>query len=92
MTAPGWYARGPQGSSIHAGSDVPASGIGNDGDLYLRTSNGDLYTKTAGAWTITGNLQGPTGPGGGTTIVDNGDGTIAITSTSSGGDISGGTP
>jgi hypothetical protein len=35
-----------------------------DGDYYLRTSNGDVYNKIAGTWTVIANIEGPTGPTG----------------------------
>lgn len=59
MTSAGWYARGPRGSSISAGSGAPSGG--NDGDLYVRTSNGDLYAKASGTWSVVGNIRGPGG-------------------------------
>lgn len=31
------------------GEDVPSSGIGQDGDLYLQ-SNGDVYVRDDGRW------------------------------------------
>jgi len=46
-----------------SGSGVPSSGLGSNGDMYLRTSNGDVYgPKTAGSWgSVVSNLIGPTG-------------------------------
>ena len=65
MTTPGWYARGPKGSSILTGSTAPASDLGADGDSYLRITagagNGDLYAKASGSWSVVGNIQGPEG-------------------------------
>ena len=50
------------------GSGAPAGGLGNVGDWYLNTSNGDVYEKTASAtWTLRTNITGPAG-GAGTTI------------------------
>ena len=48
------------------GSGVPSSGLGNNGDVYVDTASGDLYTKTAGAWSTSVNIKGPTGPTGAT--------------------------
>lgn len=43
---------------------APASNIGQPGDVYLNTSNGDLYTNVNGTWTKDMNLVGPQGPEG----------------------------
>ena len=45
------------------GTTAPDSTIGKSGDVYLNTSNGDLYKKTD-AWAVIGNLKGPQGPQG----------------------------
>lgn len=58
-------ATGLTGSMVRYGTTVPASGLGNDGDLYLR-NNGDLYDKAGGAWTLRTSLIGPQGPQGAT--------------------------
>lgn len=58
-------ATGLTGSMVRYGTTVPASGLGNDGDLYLR-SNGVLYDKAGGAWTLRTSLIGPQGPQGAT--------------------------
>lgn len=58
-------ATGLTGSMVRYGTTVPASGLGNDGDLYLR-SNGDLYDKAGGVWTLRTSLIGPQGPQGAT--------------------------
>lgn len=52
---------GPQatGSSFIAGVGVPASSIGNNGDLYVDTATSNLYgPKTAGNWGSAFQLQG----------------------------------
>lgn len=49
------------GTTWYSGSGVPGGGTGADGDFYLRTSNGDVYVKAAGTWSVTANLTGPTG-------------------------------
>jgi len=52
------------------GAGTPSSGLGNNGDYYLNTTNGDIYEKAGGTWTLVGNIKGPAGPGvatGGTT-------------------------
>jgi hypothetical protein len=44
-----------------SGSGVPSNGLGNDGDFYLNTANGDVYSKSSGSWTLQGNIKGATG-------------------------------
>lgn len=46
-----------------SGSGAPAGGLGSDGDMYLDTSNGDVYgPKSSGAWgAAVSNIIGPTG-------------------------------
>jgi collagen type VII alpha len=58
---------GAAGSKWWTGSGVPASGLGVDGDFYIR-SNGDVYgPKTSGAWgSVQFSLLGPTGATGST--------------------------
>jgi len=41
---------GVDGSKWYEGTTVPSSGTGVDGDFYLRTTTGDVYTKTGGSW------------------------------------------
>lgn len=45
------------------GTTVPAAGTGANGDMYLRTTTGDIYgPKAAGAWgAIVANIKGPQG-------------------------------
>jgi hypothetical protein len=43
------------------GTGVPSAGLGNDGDVYVDTASGALYTKTAGAWSTSVNIIGPQG-------------------------------
>jgi len=49
---------GLNGTSFLQGSGVPSSGLGENGDSYLDIGNGDVYLKTAGAWAVTGNING----------------------------------
>ncbi len=54
---------GPQGTGwIASGSGAPSGG--NDGDYYLRTSNGDVYYKSSGTWSVVTNITGPEGAAG----------------------------
>jgi len=55
---------GTNGSTIATGSGAPSGG--NDGDLYIRTSNYDLYKRITGTWTVIGNVKGRTGATGST--------------------------
>lgn len=55
---------GGGGSTWYDGAGAPAGGLGADGDYYLRTSNGNVYTKAGGAWTVVGNIRGPAGADG----------------------------
>lgn len=63
VAGPSGGSVGPAGAAFRSGTGVPSSGLGSDGDTYLNTSNGDTYSKAAGAWTLTGNLRGPAGSG-----------------------------
>jgi hypothetical protein len=62
----------PQGVAVPQwlnGAGAPASTLGRDGDYYVNNTNGDVYTKSGGAWgsPIT-NIKGPTGPAGATNM------------------------
>ena len=41
---------GGGGFTLHVGAGAPGSSLGEDGDWYLRTSNGQWYEKVSGAW------------------------------------------
>jgi hypothetical protein len=58
----------PLGSATawYDGAGAPSGGLGEDGDYYLRTSNGDVYAKASGAWGVVGNILGPQGATGAT--------------------------
>lgn len=64
-------ATGPQGPAgidgerWYTGAGAPSAGTGANGDLYLNTSNGDVYEKISGSWgSPIANLKGPTGASG----------------------------
>ncbi len=57
-------SNGTNGSVWRDGSGVPSNSLGVDGDYYLRTSNGDVYFKASGAYSIVGNIKGATGSSG----------------------------
>ena len=48
---------------VLTGLTGPNSGQGKDGDLYVDTDSGDVFTKANGTWNKAGNIQGPMGPG-----------------------------
>ncbi|WP_269543163.1 hypothetical protein [Cerasicoccus fimbriatus] len=47
----------------HTASGDPTGGLGNDGDFYLDSSDGDFFTKVSGSWQSEGNLKGASGDG-----------------------------
>jgi len=51
----------PAGTLWFYGIGEPLADIGADGDFYLDTASGDLYSKQSGEWVLIGNLQGPDG-------------------------------
>ena len=55
---------GDPGSVWRDGSTVPSNTLGIDGDYYLRTTNGDVYQRAVGVYSIVTNIEGPTGPTG----------------------------
>ena len=55
---------GGGGSTWFDGAGVPSSGTGSNGDYYLNTTNGDVYNKSAGTWSVVGNIKGPQGDAG----------------------------
>lgn len=55
---------GSPGAIWYSGAGAPAGGTGINGDFYLRTSNGDVYVKSAGAWSVIVNIMGPAGADG----------------------------
>jgi hypothetical protein len=61
--------KGPAGSTggrWYTGTAVPTSATGNDGDLYLKTDTSDVYSRSAGAWSIIANINGAIGATGAT--------------------------
>ncbi len=59
-------SNGTNGATWRTGSGAPSNGTGVDGDLYLRTSNGDVYLRSSGTYSVIANLVGPTGSTGST--------------------------
>lgn len=55
---------GADGSVWFSAALTPSGGTGVDGDYSLDTSNGDVYKKIAGTWTLTANIKGANGTNG----------------------------
>lgn len=54
-----WTSLAYYSTKIRAATGAPAGGLGVVGDLYINTTNSDLYLKTGVAtWTLQSNLQG----------------------------------
>jgi hypothetical protein len=43
---------GDTGTVWYTGSGAPGAGTGNNGDFYLRQSNGAIYQKSGGSWAV----------------------------------------
>lgn len=57
-------APGPSGAPANpplSGAGSPSNSFGSDGDLYINTTNADIYQKTSGSWSVIMNMKGPTG-------------------------------
>ena len=53
---------GEDGTDIYSQSGTPADSLGEDGDVYINSFNGDVFTKASGTWgNPTGNITGPRG-------------------------------
>lgn len=61
---PGSGGSGEDGSVWYDGAGAPSGGLGADGDYYLRHSNGDVYHKAGGVWTVVANIKGADGDDG----------------------------
>jgi len=81
------------GSAWLGGAGAPSADDGEDGDYYLRTSDGTVWRKASGAWTELLDITGPAGPTGadgedgadGTDGTDGEDGdSVAVTAVKSG--------
>lgn len=55
---------GDDGQVLHNGTGDPAPGLGEDGDYYIDTDDGDLFFKVGGVWTSIGQMKGPQGDDG----------------------------
>jgi len=53
--------QGNPGSIWRVGSAAPDTALGVNGDLYLKSDNGDVYLKVAGLYQVEANIKGPLG-------------------------------
>lgn len=53
--------QGPSGSNWLDGNGAPGGGLGVNGDYYLQHGVGDVWKKTAGAWSVVTNIRGGAG-------------------------------
>ena len=53
-----------QSNVWRSGAGVPDDATGKDGDMWLNTTNGDVYQRQSGAYVLTASLAGPAGPPG----------------------------
>lgn len=61
-----WAPGGGSGVQWLTGAGAPSSGTGSNGDMYLNTTNADVYKKVSGAWVFQTNIKGATGVTGAT--------------------------
>jgi len=54
---------GATGGVWRSGAGVPVNSLGADGDLYLNSSNGDVYQRSSGVYAVIANIKGATGAG-----------------------------
>ena len=59
-------ANGTNGATWYNGTGTPSAGLGVNNDYYLNTTNGDVYQKVIGSWSLIGNIKGPAGTNGAT--------------------------
>lgn len=57
-------SNGVNGSTWFSGSSTPSSGLGVNGDYYLLTTTADVYSKSAGTWSVVANIKGTAGTNG----------------------------
>lgn len=57
-------SNGADGAMMRSGTGAPSNGLGANGDTYIATDTGGLYTKSGGTWSLAGSLIGPQGPTG----------------------------
>ena len=52
---------GANGANVWSGVGAPSLSLGATGDSYVNVGNGDVYTRSAAAWSKIGNIAGPQG-------------------------------
>lgn len=62
-------ATGPDPNIFLNGIIPPNNAQGNNGDLFVNSITGDVYSKVGGNWILIGNVKGPTGPTGPTGLI-----------------------
>ena len=57
---------GDKGDNVewHTHAGVPTVGLGQNGDMCLDTTTGDVYYKDSNGWSLQANIKGPQGDGG----------------------------
>lgn len=50
-------SNGADGTSVLVGAGAPSAGLGGEGDVYIDSTTGDIYLKSAGVWNLQGNLS-----------------------------------
>jgi hypothetical protein len=55
------YVSGVVGAAWYNGTGAPSVSLGTNGDYYLDDSTGNVYQKSAGAWSIAASIKGPQG-------------------------------
>lgn len=58
---PGNDAAGTAGTIWRDGAGAPSNALGINGDYYLNDTNGDVYLKAAGSYSVAANIKGATG-------------------------------
>lgn len=48
---------------LRFGAGLPSNGLGQNSDYYVNTTNGDVYYKSAGVYSVIINIKGATGNG-----------------------------
>jgi hypothetical protein len=82
-------AAGSNGAVWRTGSGAPSDGTGVDGDFYLRSSNGDVYLRAAGTYTVVANIKGATGAAGADATVTRADVVVTTASIADAAEVTG---
>lgn len=63
-------AAGSPGTTWRSGAGAPSDLVGANGDYYLDTNTGDVYSKSTGSYGLVMNIKGP--PGSSVNVIKNG--------------------